>query len=120
MSAVPSLCRRSVAADTRAAMVLATGSRSSSSGSKAKAKAKGLAKSQSGASVPRTPLAERVPKAAPTGNMAVDSEKAGLRRMFQEIIDHCIYDASHIMPLYSVLTERVEDAQKAGAGVDDV
>ena len=54
----------------------------------------------------RSVAAERVPAAKRSGNELVDQQRDSERMMLQDLIDGCIDDASHIMPLYTTLQKR--------------
>ena len=59
----------------------------------------------------RTALAKRVPKPQKTGNNATDKERADTRDLFMDVIDHCVWDPSNIVPLYGTLRQRLKEAE---------
>lgn len=56
----------------------------------------------------RTPLATLVSKPIPTGNPDIDAMNHELRRNFQDIIDSCVRDYSHIPLLHEALSQRID------------
>ena len=64
-----------------------------------------------------TALAKKIPRPQKTGNAQQDQELETQRELFMQLIDHCIWDGKHILPLYGALTHRLSSAgQPQGDG----
>ena len=59
----------------------------------------------------RFALAKRVPKIAKIGNNSIDKERADTRDLFMDVIDHCVGDSFHIVPLCGTFRQRLKDAE---------
>lgn len=63
-----------------------------------------------------TAVALRVPKPKKTGNEMVDTSKDAERELLMVLIDNCIWDSSHIMPLHNLLMKRLASGPQDTGG----
>lgn len=62
----------------------------------------------------RSAAALRVPTPKRTGNPQIDDTNDAKRQMLQDLIDHCIQDDDHIIPLHATLGKRLRTSKTAG------
>ena len=55
-------------------------------------------------------LALKAPHPKKTGNAAIDTTNEAERELFMVMIDHCMSDSSHSMPLHITLMNRLSSA----------
>ena len=60
--------------------------------------------------VPRTAFAKKAPKLPRTGNKDVDDQADSNRGLLMDIIDVCLDDPKHILPLFGSLKKRIAEA----------
>jgi hypothetical protein len=57
-------------------------------------------------------ISEKLPIATRTGNPNIDSENDARRSCFQQLIDICLEDDSHVLPLFHELQKRLQQQSK--------